>query len=179
MSPLRANVWSFSAASLAPEKMRLVQSFLSSNKCSAKIAPGPMGRPGVPTNTASSEEEPHADLHLTKSSLAVNASEHRRIGIGDDLSVHRMIKDVERFNTRLKIARLVIAEIELFQNAGVGCEFARVAQIGKEHRRVGQRKVRRALEGAGIQYPRSGHACPVSIDDQRVFVLDVRIPDVV
>ena len=32
------------------------------------------------------EEEPHADLHHALAGLAVDAAEHRRVGIGDDLS---------------------------------------------------------------------------------------------
>ena len=51
--------------------------------------------------------------------------------------IDRMVENVECFETRLEIARLVVADVELLQDAGVGGEDARVAQVGEEHRRVG------------------------------------------
>jgi len=73
------------------------------------------------------EEEPHAGLHNALAELAVDASEHVRVRIVDDVLKYRMVEDVERLDARLEVARPVVAKIELLEEAGVGVEAARIA----------------------------------------------------
>src|ERR1035437_7904268 len=88
-----------------------------------------------------------------------------------------MVENVDRLETSLKVPCLVVSEIELLQDTGVGGEAARIAQIGEEHRRVGERVVRGALERGSVQ---DAHAVlgKGSVDYQCVVVTHARLAEV-
>ena len=78
-----------------------------------------------------SEEEPEPGLHNTLSRFAIDSAERRRVGIGNDVAVDRMIEKVQGFQTQFEIAILGLRQIKPFQNAVVGIEAARVSQIAE------------------------------------------------
>src|SRR6185312_6898046 len=120
--------------------------------------------------TLSSEEEPESSLHHTLSRLAINAAERRRVRIGIDVAVNRMVENVQRLQAQFEISISVLRQVKLLQNAVVRIEAARVSQIAEVHRRVGEAVIGCPHERIRIQNTRPLRIDKASIDHQRVGI---------
>jgi hypothetical protein len=116
------------------------------------------------------EEEPQPGLHHPLAGLAVDAAKVGVVRICDDVAEDRMVEDVLRLEAQLEVARLVVTEVELLEDAGIRLEAAWIAQTREEQRRVGHRIIRGPRKCRGIQHTRTILVCPRAVDHQSVFV---------